>query len=98
MFVSLRAGIAQDRNSCIGFSAFLENALHQRLQNISVMGRIFRNNQYIEAHKAPSSHPSANRSPSGCRLTISTKFGIVDNGLMIDSPVSSSLLQKKVVS
>ena len=68
---------------------------HQRSENVSVVGLVFRNHEH--PHSAASSHPSANRSERGYFPDTSEKCGISVNGWIVDSPVSSSRLQTKVV-
>ena len=78
-----------------GSAGVRHDSLHQRSQYVAVVGLIFRNNEHL--HSAASNQPSANRSERGYFADTSGKCGTSVSGRIVDSPVSSSRLQTKVV-
>ena len=81
----------------LGSSRIFQQRLRQGLQDVSVQGRIFRDDECPEAHSAASSQPSENSSDTGLFFTTSLKCGTSARAQIRDSPVSSSRLQTNVV-
>jgi hypothetical protein len=63
VLVSLRTGIGEHGYSGVCLAALRQHSGDQRFEDVAVVGRIFRDDQDVEAQKAASIHPSVNSSP-----------------------------------
>lgn len=95
--IAAEARLGQHFYPGLGFPRALHQLPGQGLQDVPVPSRIFRDDEYAEAHSAASSQPSESSSETGFLFTTSKKSGTSASARIRDSPVSSSRLQTNVV-
>ena len=95
--IAAKPRVGQQLHSCCRPSRIRQQSLCQGLQDVSVPGGIFGDDQNLEAHNAASSQPSESSSETGLFFTMSLKCGTSARAQILDSPVVSSRLQTNVV-